>query len=85
MNSIISVGIDIGTTTTSMVVSRLTFGNRSGFTAIPDISITEKHILYKSKVYLTPSIDENHLDGDKIAEIIKREYENAGIKAEDVE
>ena len=84
MDSIISVGIDIGTTTTNMVVSRLVFGNISGSAMIPDVTITDKKIIYKSRVYMTPLTDQYHLDGDAITRIVQDEYARAGIKAEDV-
>lgn len=51
---IISVGIDIGTTTTQLVFSRLTLRNTAGPTQVPRYSITDRAILYNSPVAFTP-------------------------------
>lgn len=79
MDSILSVGIDIGTTTLSMVISRLSFSNTAVSYMVPRVDITEKEILYKSRIYDTPSLDDTHLNGDEIKGIIEREYRGAGI------
>ena len=44
---ILSVGIDVGTTTTQVVFARLTLENTSGYFAVPHVSIVEKEIIYK--------------------------------------
>lgn len=85
MDSIISVGIDIGTTTTSLIISELFFRNTAVSYMIPKVDITNKKIIYRSNIYETPIIDSNHLDGKKIRKIVAREYENAGIMPEQVE
>lgn len=77
--NILSVGIDIGTTTTSMIVSELGVSNTAMSYMVPDVGITEKKIVYRSPVYLTPLISQEMLDGEKIREIIKREYTAAKI------
>ncbi|MCI9598599.1 MAG: ethanolamine ammonia-lyase reactivating factor EutA [Firmicutes bacterium] len=79
MDSILSVGIDIGTTTLSMVISRLSFSNTAVSYMVPQVDITEKEILYKSRIYDTPSLDDTHLNGDEIKGIIEREYRGAGV------
>ena len=53
-NEIISVGIDIGTTTTQLVFSKITIENTSNPFIVPDIKITNKEIIYRSKIYFTP-------------------------------
>ncbi len=81
---IISVGIDIGTSTTQLIFSRLTIENiASGFT-IPRISIVDREVFYKSDVYFTPLISQNQIDGLKIKDIVEKEYEKANIKKEDI-
>ncbi len=77
---ILSVGIDIGTTTTSMIVSRLGIANTAASYMVPDIDITTKDILYRSKLYITPLFDRETLDGEKIRGIIESEYRSAGIR-----
>ena len=85
MSSLLSVGLDVGTTSTQLVVSRLTVENRASSFAVPDMDITERNVLYKSPVYFTPLLDERHGDGTGIREIVQAEYQKAGIRREDVD
>ena len=85
MSSLLSVGLDVGTTSTQLVVSRLTVENRASSFAVPDMDITERTGLYKSPVYFTPLLDESHVDGAAIREIVQAEYQKAGIRREDVD
>ena len=84
-DSLLSVGLDVGTTSTQLVVSRLTVGNRASSFAVPDMDLTERTVLYKSPVYFTPLLGENLVDGSAIREIVQKEYQNAGIHREDVD
>lgn len=83
--TILSVGIDIGTSTTSLVFSTLTFENVSGDMAMPKTEITEKKIIYRSPVYFTPLKSDTELDAELIRILIEKEYQTAGIKPSDVE
>ena len=82
--SLLSVGLDVGTTSTQLVVSRLKIENRASSFAVPEMEIAERKILYKSPVYFTPLLDESHVDGAGIREIVEQEYRNAGIRREEV-
>ena len=53
---ILSVGIDIGTSTTQLVFSKLYIENRASVASIPRINIVGKEIIYKSDIYFTPLI-----------------------------
>jgi len=77
-----SVGLDVGTTTTQLVVSELAVENQAGSFAVPKMAITERKILYRSPVYFTPLIGENLVDGAAIRAIVDKEYEKAGVKRE---
>ena len=80
-----SVGIDVGTTTTQLIVSGLTVENRASGFAVPELTITGRAIRYRSPVYFTPLTDDRHVDGAAIREIVKTEYEKAGITPEMVD
>ncbi len=80
-----SVGLDVGTTTTQMILSQLRVENRASGFAVPDMAITERQILYKSPVYFTPLLDESHVDGEAIGCIVEKEYEKAGILKQNVD
>jgi ethanolamine utilization protein EutA len=76
---ILSVGIDIGTSTTQLVFSKLYIENRASVASIPRINIVGKEIIYKSDIYFTPLISNTEIDADSIKKIIENEYAKAGI------
>lgn len=80
-----SVGLDVGTTTTQMILSQLQVENRASGFAVPDMAITDRKILYRSDVYFTPLLDESHVDGQAIRQIVEKEYQKAGIPKESVD
>ena len=81
---IMSAGIDIGTTTLQLVFSRMILENTGGFGRIPQVKVISKDIVYKSAIYFTPLSSRDEIDGKRVKEIIKKEYEKAGIKTEDL-
>ncbi len=80
-----SVGLDVGTTTTQLIVSELTVQNRASGFAVPEMEITERNILYRSQIHFTPLLDENRVDGEGIRKIVAAEYEKAGIERKSVD
>ena len=85
MSELLSVGLDVGTTTTQLILSRLTVENRASSFAVPELEIAQRRILYKSPVHFTPLLDENRMDGQAIRTLVEAEYRNAGISREDVD
>ena len=45
---LLSVGLDIGTTTSQMILSRLRLENRASAFAVPDMQITQREVLLRS-------------------------------------
>ena len=82
---LLSVGLDVGTTSTQLAVSRLRIENRASGFAVPEMEITDREILYRSPVYFTPLVEEKLVDGNAIREIVEKEYEIAGISREQVD
>ena len=80
-----SVGLDVGTTTTQLIVSELKVENRASSFAVPEMEITERELLYKGAVHFTPLLDADHVDGQAIARIVTAEYEKAGIQRNSVD
>ncbi len=80
-----SVGLDVGTTSTQLVLSELTVQNRAGSFAVPEMEISGRKILYKSPVYFTPLISGDLVDADALRKIVDGEYEKAGIRKQDVD
>lgn len=80
-----SVGIDIGTTTTQVVLSRLTLVNVMPGSQVPRVEITRKSVIYMGDVHFTPFLDRQRVDGAAIRNIIEQEYAAAGIQAKDID
>ena len=80
-----SIGLDVGTTSTQLVVSALTIENRASGFSVPEMDITRREVLYRSPVYFTPLLSGDLVDGSGIREIVEKEYEAAGIRREDVD
>lgn len=83
-NSLLSVGIDVGTSTTQLVVSRLGIENRASAYSVPDLEIQKREILYQSPIHFTPLLSETVLDAEGIRGIVKAEYQKAGLSPEKV-
>ena len=82
---LLSVGLDVGTTSTQMIVSELAIENRASSFAVPEMEIGERKILYQSPVHFTPLLDESHVNGEKIRALVEAEYAAAGITRADVD
>ena len=82
--SLLSVGLDVGTTSTQMIFSRLRIGNKAGSFAVPELEIENREILYKSPVHFTPLLAGDLVDADALRKIVDAEYTAAGISKEDV-
>ena len=80
-----SAGIDIGTSTTKLIISRFSLRNVAGASHVPRIEITDKEILYKSPVFRTPLQDEVTIDVAGVQQIIQSEYDKAGVQPSQIE
>ena len=80
-----SVGLDIGTTSTQMILSELTIENKASAFSVPEMQIADRKILYKSPIHFTPLLRDELVDGAGIRAIVLEEYRNAGIRREDVD
>lgn len=79
-----SVGIDVGTSTTKMIVSRLRLGRMSSTFSLPRYQIVERQLLYASPVHSTPLTGYDEIDAAGIGAILKAEYEKAQISLADI-
>jgi ethanolamine utilization protein EutA len=83
--ALLSVGIDVGTTTTQIVFSRLNLSDVARPGQIPRMAITNREVLYRSPIVFTPLADRETVDATKLNEIVRREYAAAGIDPKKVE
>ena len=79
------MGIDVGTTTTQLVVSRIRAENRASGFAVPEMEITERTVVYRSPIHFTPLLSGELVDGDAIRTIVAEEYTAAGIRRQEVD
>lgn len=82
-DTLLSVGIDIGTTTTQVIFSRFVIKNISGMCGIPEFKITDKKIVYESRIYFTPIIG-GKIDIEGAKKILDAEIRNSGFKRSEI-
>ncbi|MEP1217580.1 MAG: ethanolamine ammonia-lyase reactivating factor EutA [Marinobacter sp.] len=84
MFTLTSVGIDIGSSTTHLVFSRLTLrresGNYSG-----RFKVTERELLYRSSILLTPYVSATRIDIEQVKTFIREAYQEAGLERDDID
>lgn len=82
---ILSAGVDIGTSTTQLVFSRLIIENEASSYVVPRINIVEKIVEYRSDIYITPLKSPTQIDAERVKDIIKDEYRRAGHEPQDIQ
>ena len=80
-----SVGLDVGTTSTQLIVSRLRVEDRSDRFTVPELAIRERQVVYRSPIHFTPLIRDQLVDGEALRALVDAEYERAGIARKDVD
>ncbi|MBK5112628.1 MAG: ethanolamine ammonia-lyase reactivating factor EutA [Candidatus Heimdallarchaeota archaeon] len=81
---ITSVGIDVGTSTSHMVFSKLHLVKQMNRSS-KKFEIVNRKILYRGKIYLTPLIDKETIDFDELSKIFQKEFSSAGITKTDID
>ena len=79
-----SVGIDIGSSTTHVIFSRLVL-RRQGVTLSARYVVTSREVLYRSPILLTPYLTATLIDTDQVKNFIERSYKDAGFEPGDVD
>lgn len=83
--AILSVGIDVGTSTTQVVFSKLQMDNAGGYFSVPRVAIVDKEVVYKSEVYMTPLKTDVLIDTEALRDIVAAEFRKAGYRPEDTD
>lgn len=91
----LSVGIDVGTTTTQIVFSRLTLAGSPPGASLPlaraqlnlpvATGIVDKAVVYRSGMHFTPLEGPDIIDAAALEQILRQEYRQAGISPQEVE
>ena len=77
--TLLSVGIDIGTSTTQLVISRLTLENRANLFSVPRVAIAGREVLYRSAIHFTPLLSDTVIDAQGVRAIVEEEYRKSGF------
>jgi ethanolamine utilization protein EutA len=81
----LSVGIDVGTTTTQVVFSRLLVRNVARLGLVPRIEIDARAVQYVGPARFTPLIGPDEIDVEHLLALVREEYAAAGVRPDDVE
>ena len=83
--TLISLGLDVGTTSTQLIFSSLDVENKAGYFSVPEMAIVNRTVLYKSAIHFTPLLSGDLVDAPALRQIIDEEYQNAGIHKSNVD
>ncbi|MEJ2098701.1 MAG: ethanolamine ammonia-lyase reactivating factor EutA [Desulfobacterales bacterium] len=81
---ILSVGVDVGSSTSHLVFSNLLL-KRDERSVSRRFNIEQRNILYEGRIINTPLLDDDTLDIDKLTGFFKDEYRRAGIDPADIQ
>ncbi|HEV8340029.1 MAG TPA: ethanolamine ammonia-lyase reactivating factor EutA [bacterium] len=81
---LVSVGVDIGTSTSHLIFSRLTL-ERQGRRLSSRYAVTQREILHRSPVIFTPYLPSGQIDAAVLEGFITRSYEEAGVQRDQVD
>jgi ethanolamine utilization protein EutA len=79
-----SVGIDIGSSTSHLIFSLITL-RRQGASLSGKFKVTNREVLYRSPIMLTPYLSATKIDTDKVNQFVQDAYKEAGLTPEDVD
>jgi ethanolamine utilization protein EutA len=82
--TMMSVGIDIGSSTTHLLFSRLTL-RHEGASHSTQFKIAARELVWSSPVMLTPYVSHTEIDFAKIRAFIEQSYRDAGLAPDDID
>ena len=82
---LLSVGIDVGTTTTQLIFSALEVTNRAPVNQVPRYEFTRREINHQSPVIATPFTAERTIDVAQLLAFIDAQYAAAKMSRADIE
>src|SRR6266446_3347739 len=79
-----SVGIDIGSSTSHLVFSQLTL-RRQGASLSGRFKVTERQVLFRSNIMLTPYLSGTLIDLEQVQHFIANAYREARLQPDDID
>lgn len=80
-----SIGVDIGTSTTEIIISNIKISTRLGSSLLPTTKIEETEVIYRSPVIFTPLVSKDTIDFEQIRKRVKAAMKESGIDKENIE
>lgn len=84
MHQLLSVGIDVGTTTTQVAFSRLTLENVAGRSAVPRMEIVNQQVVSQCAAQFTPILPDGTIDAPGVRRLVEAAYSEAGVSPADI-
>ena len=81
---ILSIGVDIGSSTSHLAFSNLVL-KRDERSASRRFNIQERKVVYEGRIINTPLLDDNTIDIEKLTGFLKKEYLRADIDPADIQ
>ena len=81
---ILSVGVDVGSSTSHLAFSNLLL-KKDERSATRRFKIQERNIVYEGRIINTPFLDDNTIDIVRLTDFFKEEYKRAGIDPADIQ
>ena len=81
---ILSVGVDVGSSTSHLVFSKLVL-IKDEHSVTRRFNIEERDIIYEGRIVNTPFLDDNTIDINRLTEFFKEEYQRAQIDPADIQ
>ncbi|HXG53298.1 MAG TPA: ethanolamine ammonia-lyase reactivating factor EutA [candidate division Zixibacteria bacterium] len=82
--SLTSVGIDVGSSTSHLIFSRLTL-RRQGVALSSRFVVVNREIIHESPILLTPYVDKTTIDTVRLERFIHQAYADAGVTPNDID
>lgn len=80
---LLTVGVDVGSSTSHLLFSRLRL-ERQGRRLSSRYAVTEREVLYRSPVILTPYAAGRTIHAERLRQFVEASYRDAGVRPEDV-
>src|SRR5271168_1206832 len=77
---VLSVGVDIGSSTSHLVFSRIVLERLDS-----RYVVTQRESFYQSDILLTPYASEDEIDADALGDFIRKQYDNAQVDPEEID
>ncbi len=81
---ILSVGVDVGSSTSHLVFSNLVL-RRDPRSVTRRFNIRQRDIIYEGRIVHTPLLDDKTIDIDRLTGFFRQEYQRAGIDPADIQ